>query len=95
VGVKSQGKKQVWLSPFSRLSGKPRLIMARKKVGEIRGSKKDGFFIEKPEKMLPECLRVAKEWMVVQDSFRVLAQKQDPGSFSGAHLISILSPVSM
>jgi len=55
--------------------------MTRKKVSEIRGVKKR-VFIEKPEKMLPECFRVAKERMVVQDSYLVLAKKQDPNRFS-------------
>jgi hypothetical protein len=38
--------------------------MTRKKVSEIQGLKKR-VFIEKPEKMLPEWFRVAKEWMLI------------------------------
>jgi hypothetical protein len=46
------------------------------------GNYKKRFFIEKPEKMLPEYFRVARERMVVRESFWVMAQKQDPDRFS-------------
>ena len=68
--------------------------ITRKKVSEIRRLKKTGF-IEKPEKMLPECIWVAKERMLAQDSYLAFAKKQDLTRFSGAHLISIRSPVSI
>ena len=55
--------------------------MNRKKVSEIRRLKKR-FFIEKPEKMLPECFRGTRERMVVQDSYLVFTKKQDPTRFS-------------
>jgi hypothetical protein len=48
--------------------------MNRKKVSEIHRLKKR-FFIEKPEKMLPECFRVARERIVVQDLYLFLAKK--------------------
>jgi hypothetical protein len=41
--------------------------MNRKKVSEIQELEKQ-VFIEKPEKMLPECFRGTRERMVVQDS---------------------------
>jgi hypothetical protein len=50
--------------------------------------------------MLPECFRVARERMVVRESFRALAQKQDPdrffwcsldlNPFPGLHVMDVL-----
>jgi len=45
--------------------------------------------------MLPEWFRVAKERMVVQDSYLGLAKNRIPTAFQSVHLISVLSPVSM
>ena len=77
-----------------QINRQPVTDMNRKKVSEIQELEKQ-VFIEKPEKMLPECSRGTRERMVVRESFWVMAQKQDPDRFFWAHLISILSPVSM
>jgi hypothetical protein len=77
-----------------RINLQPGTDLTRKKVSEIQDLKKR-VFIEKTGKMLPECIRVATERMLVQASYLVFAKNTDPTRFSGAHLISIRSPVSI
>jgi hypothetical protein len=45
------------------------------------GGEKKRVFIEKPGKMLPECIRVATERMLVQDSYLAFAKNRIPPAF--------------
>ena len=49
---------------------------------------------KKPEAAIAEAKEFA-ERMVVQDSYLFLTKNTDPTRFSGAHFISIRSPVSI
>jgi hypothetical protein len=69
------------VQPGFQINRQPGTDMTRKKVSEIQGLKKR-VFIEKPEKMLPECLRVAKERMLVQDSYLVFTKNRIPTAIS-------------
>jgi hypothetical protein len=77
--------------------------MTRKKVSEIRRLIKR-FFIEKPEKMLPECFRGTRERMVVQDSYLFLTKKHRShplfrsslylNPFTGLHIVNVLASLA-